>query len=111
MKKTISSETISFRIDSHLADEVKRKATEAGASSIHFYARELFLSALADLAIQDEVHQLREGLSEVSQELLELRHDLQLLLVRVVFVLTELSVEEVEGALFSDSPLGDESEA
>lgn len=111
MKKTISSETISFRIDAHLANEVRRKAKDAGASSIHFYARELFLSALADLAIQDEINHLREGLSEVSQELLELRHDLQLLLVQVVVVLTELSVEEVESVLFSDLPLEDEQEA
>ncbi|PSN15948.1 hypothetical protein C7293_04875 [filamentous cyanobacterium CCT1] len=111
MKKTNSSETISFRIDAHLADEVKRKAADAGASSIHFYARDLFLSGLADLAIQGEINQLREGLGEVSKELLELRHDLQLLLVRVVVVLTELSVEEVEEVLFSDLPLEDELEA
>lgn len=109
MKKTISSETISFRIDTHLADEVRRKATEAGALSIHFYARELFLSGLADLAIKDEIHRLQESLGAISQEMLELRHDLYLLLVRVAVMLTEFSVEEVEGVLFSDLPLEDES--
>jgi hypothetical protein len=110
MKKTIASETISFRIDARLANEVRRKASEAGASSIHFYARELFLSGLGDLAIKDEINRLRESLSEISQEILELRHDLQLLLVRVVVALTDSSVEDVEGVLFSDLSLEDKSE-
>lgn len=99
MKKTISSETISFRIDTHLADEVRRKATEAGASSIHFYARELFLSGLADLAIKDEINRLQESLGEISQEILELRHDFYGLLVRLFASLGEVSLDEAEQML------------
>lgn len=110
MKKTASSETISFRIDCHAADEARRNVAESGAASIHSYARDLFLSALAEHAIQAENNQLHEDLREVSQEVLELRHDLHLLFTRSVAMLADLSVEEVEEVLFSDLPLEGESD-
>lgn len=110
MKKTVSSETISFRIDCHAADEARRNLAESGAASIHSYARDLFFSGLAEHALQSENNQLHEDLREVSQEVLELRHDLCHLFARTVSMLTDLSVEEVEQVLFADLPLEGESD-
>lgn len=111
MPKMASSETISFRIDRHVADEARRNIAEVGAASIHSYARSLFLSTLGEHSIESENNQLHEDLREVSQEVLELRHDLCLLFTRSVAMLTDLSVEEVEQVLFSDLPLEGESDA
>ena len=111
MNKHPASETISFRLNAHTAAEARRQAAASGASSVHAHARDLFLSALAERVSEEEREQLREELRELADEVLELRHDLHLLVVRAVAMLTELSFEEVEQVLCSDLPLDGEADA
>lgn len=77
MKKTPSSKTISFRIAGKLAGKLRRKALELG-QSLHEYAREIFLDALSQQEIRDEVIELQHEIRNLRAELDDLRHDITL---------------------------------
>jgi hypothetical protein len=94
MKKPPSSETISFRIHTHLADELRQRARENGVSSHHFYARDLLLSRLAEADLRTDLARLQQSLMDLAIDLAELRHDLHWQLIRLLVFLGDLSVEE-----------------
>jgi hypothetical protein len=110
IKPSLSSSTISFRVARQISDEVKRRATESGATSIHTFARELFLSALANLSLEAEIGQLKDDLREVSLEILELRRDLYGLLVRLLASLGEISLSDAEQTLTGPSHFEEEQD-
>lgn len=110
IKSSLSSSTISFRVAPHISDEAMRRATESGATSIHIFARELFLSALANLTLEDEFRQLKDDLRDVSLEILELRRDFYGLLVRLLASLGEISLSEAEQTLTAPVPFEEEDD-
>ena len=102
MKKTPISETISFRLHTHLVDELRQKAGENGFSSHHFYARDLLLSTLAEVDLRDSLALLQNRLMDLTTDLAELRIDLRLQLIRLIVTLTDLSVEEAYQLMTAD---------
>jgi hypothetical protein len=101
--------TISFRVSGYLEDDLKTKARASGCSSMHAYARDMFLSGLAGSDFQESVTRLQEELNTISQELLELRHDLQSLMVKLLAILTDIPAFEAEQILVSSLYPDDEA--
>jgi hypothetical protein len=93
MKKKISSKTISFRIDSRLAAKLHRKALDQRLS-LHEYVRELFLDALSQQELRDEVMELRSEMQNFGAEIDNLRHDFSVLVCKFLVELTEMEEEE-----------------
>ena len=77
MKKKPSSKTISYRLDAKLAVKLRREALELG-QSLHEYARDIFLDALSQQEIRDEVIELQDEIRNLRAELDDLRHDITL---------------------------------
>jgi predicted nucleic acid-binding Zn-ribbon protein len=95
MKKQPSSTTISFRIDSTLANELKKKGLSQ-RQSLHEYARNLFLDALAERDLRDQVIDLQSDVQDVDAAINDLRHDLSWVLYKFLTELTDLEPEEVQ---------------
>ncbi|MBE9117252.1 toxin-antitoxin system HicB family antitoxin [Lusitaniella coriacea LEGE 07157] len=96
MKKKPSSKTISFRIDSRLAAKLHRQALEQRLS-LHEYVRELFLDALSQQELRDEVIELRTEVQNVGVEIDELRHDVSVVLYKFLVELAEMEEEAAKG--------------
>lgn len=99
--KTNSSITISFRISSSLENDLKSRAQEIGCSSVHSFAREIFLSGLAESDIQASITRLQEEIGIISEEILDLRHDIHFLMVKLLATLADISDDEAEQTLLS----------
>lgn len=99
--KTNSSITISFRISSSLEDDLKSRVQASGCSSVHSFAREVFLSGLADSNIESSITSLQEEIGILSEEILDLRHDIHFLMVKLLATLADISDDEAEQTLLS----------
>jgi hypothetical protein len=95
MKKATASTTISFRISRQLASELTKKAI-AERLSLHEYARNSFLDALAQQELRDEVGNLRSDVQEIGAAIEDLRHDLLAVLCQLLVELTDLEPEEAQ---------------
>ena len=87
------SKTISFRINGKLAGKLSRKALE-NRQSLHEYAREIFLDALSQQEIRDEVIELRDEMQNFSAELDDLHHALSIVLYKFLVELIDVDDEK-----------------
>lgn len=94
MSKDSTSTTISFRISAALAEELQQRAAAAHLPSVHHLCRDLLLSSLSGITIQEEVAHLEQGLKDIADEIVELRDDVHLLIVKLLGVLADLSIDE-----------------
>lgn len=92
MKKQPSTKTISFRIDSKLAAKLRKQALEQRLS-LHEYVRDLFLDALSQQDLRDEVVELNGEIQNIGAEIDDLRNDLSVLLYKFLVELTEMEEE------------------
>lgn len=95
MKKTASSKTISFRIDGKLARKLSRKSLELRLS-LHEYAREIFLDALSQQDVIDEVTEMRHEMRDVRSDIDDLRYDLGVMLSKLLIELTDADEDTVQ---------------
>lgn len=101
MRKKQASVTISFRIDSKLASDLSKKAI-AQRLSLHEYTRDMFLDALAERELRDELLDLQSEIQDVGTAIADLRHDLSLLFCRFLVELTDLEPEEAQSWIASN---------
>lgn len=96
MKKQPSTKTISFRIDSKLAAKLRKQALEQRLS-LHEYVRDLFLDALSQQDLRDEVVELHSEIQNIGAEIDDLRHDVAVVLHKFLVELTEIEETEAKG--------------
>jgi predicted nucleic acid-binding Zn-ribbon protein len=101
LKTKHTSTTISFRIDSKLASDLTKRAI-AKRLSLHEYTRDIFLDALAERELRDELVELHGQVQDVSTAIEDLRHDLSVLFTNVLAELTDLEPEEAESWIASN---------
>lgn len=99
--KRKSSTTVSFRLDSKLASDLTKKAI-AQRLSLHEYTRDMFLDALAERELRDELIDLQSEVQDVGIAIADLRHDLALLFCKFLVELTDLEPEEAESWISSN---------
>lgn len=99
--KRKSSTTVSFRIDSKLASDLTKKAI-AQRLSLHEYTRDMFLDALAERELRDDLIDLQSEIQDVGTAIADLRHDLSLLFCKFLTELTDLEPEEAQSWISSN---------
>ncbi|MGI0485487.1 hypothetical protein ACN4EK_08640 [Pantanalinema rosaneae CENA516] len=100
MKKQLSTKTVSFRIDGQLAAKLNRQALDQRLS-LHEYIRELFLDALSQQPLRDEVIELHSELRNISAEIDDLRHDLSVILQKFLMELADMDEDEARSWMIS----------
>ena len=100
MKKQLSTKTVSFRIDGQLAAKLNRQALDQRLS-LHEYIRELFLDALSQQPLRDEVIELHSELKNISAEIDDLRHDLSVILQKFLMELADMNEDEARSWMIS----------
>lgn len=95
MRKQPSSKVISFRIERKLAARLHKKAI-AQRLSLNSYIKDLFLEALIQQELRDDLLELHDEVREIGVEVSDLRRDLARVLSKLLTELADWDEGEAE---------------
>lgn len=87
---------MSFRIESKLAASLTKKAI-AQRLSLNQYVKDIFVDALVQQDVRDDLMELHHEVQELTADVDGLRRDIALILAVLLTELAEWSEEEVQG--------------